>query len=66
MANYKKGTRVIRKATNQLFEIAKFTGFVRKRGSITFERTYQLKGPHRSLDLIVRESELMQLFDTVS
>lgn len=59
---YKKGMNLKRKETNQNFVIKKSAGICRKIHSFGFERVYELKGPHPSLDLIVRKSELDELF----
>lgn len=54
MAKYKVGQKLIRKDTNQLFTIKKVTGL--------FKHRYLLEGPHPSLDLDVRKSEIENLF----
>jgi len=60
------GQKLIRKETNQKFLIKKSKGFCKKRNSMFFERAYELKGPHPSLDLIVRQSELDELFEPLN
>ena len=59
---YLKGVKLRRKETNQNFIIKKSVGICRKLHSFGYERVYELKGQHPSLDLIVRKSELDELF----
>ncbi len=63
---YKVGQQVIRKKTCQRFTINKKLGFIKKLNSFGMERMYKLKGPHPSLNLIVRKSELDELFRLVN
>lgn len=62
---YIKGMKLKRKETNQDFIIKKSVGISKKLHLFGYERVYELKGQHPSLDLIVRKSELNELFIVV-
>lgn len=60
---YKKNEKVLRTKTGQVFTILGKKGSKRMKGHrIKREPIYQLKGSHRSLDLLVSQSELDELF----
>ena len=60
---YKEKQKVVRVSTGQVFTIVGRKESKRKAGHcIKREPVYQLKGPHWSLDLLVRKSELDALF----
>ena len=59
---YELGQQLIRTNTNQRFSIKKVVGVCKKNHALKLELMYGLKGPHPSLDLIVRKSELDELF----
>lgn len=60
---YKENIKVMRISTNQIFTIIGKKGSKRKIGChIKREPIFELKGCHPSLDLLVRKSELDNLF----
>lgn len=63
---YKIGQMIIRNDTGQKFTIKKDMGLCRKINSFGFERMYELKGPHPSLDLIVTKRGLKEMFSIVN
>lgn len=61
---YKENEKVVRTKTGQVFTIAGKKESRHEAGHcIKREPIYQLKGPHRSLDLLVSQSELDTYFE---